>query len=358
MTHGAPRTMADALALADTVGAAGIAVLAFDQNEHGWRSSTATDTVTVRGAAGSDGFAEQDGMVSIMRLAGARDVPPGMEAAVTYVEGGYAQVAADAFSVARFLVEGALSSVAAADPALAGLAFDADAIFWVGNSFGTVAATVVLATEPVVDAVVLNVPTGGFAETLAGSARNSVLVGTVLLPLLGIRGTVDGVQRKLLLEPMMDLLEWPLAWLDPRALAPHAFGDPGATGPRPDALVQIAELDDFGPVSGGEGLAAVLGAERIGPFRYAVGVEPATLPVSANLTTPAGDVTAVAHLYEGAPHTMIGYNRYEVLYIDPIEPPFVALAEPRIVDAPTTEVHVEIRQFFETRLTSGRARLE
>ena len=358
LTHGLARTMADGLVLADTVGTAGIAVLAFDQFEHGARSSSATDELTVRGAAGSDGFSEHDGMVPVTRLAATRDVPAGMEAAVTYVEGAYGQVAADAFSVARWIAEGDLSAIAAADPALAGLAFDPDAIYWAGNSFGTIAGAIVLAAEPTVDAVLLNVPTGGFAETIAGSARNRTLVTTAFLPIFGIRGTIDEVSRKLLLEPMIDMLEHPIEWLDPRTLAPLVYRDPAVSGPRPDVLVQIAELDDFGPVSGGEGIAAALGAQRIGPFRYASSVEAATLPVSANLETPASAVTAVAHLYEDAPHTMIGYNRYEVLFAEPIEPPFVPLDEPRIVDAPTTEGHLEIRQFFGSRLATGRARLE
>jgi hypothetical protein len=41
-----------------------------------------------------------------------------------------------------------------------------------------------------------------------------------------------------------------------------------------------------------------MGIEPIGPFDFVPGVPEATQPVSANVTTPAGDVTVVAHLFK------------------------------------------------------------
>jgi hypothetical protein len=108
---------------------------------------------------------------------------------------------------------------------------------------------------------------------------------------------------------------------------------------------------------GAQSLARAFDAERIGPFDFVGGVTEATLPVSGNLSTPIGPVTAIAPLYEGTGHVFVGYNTSDQVFDAPIIPPLHDLAEPRILTNPTTEAHLEIRQFFESRLMAGRARL-
>jgi hypothetical protein len=157
---------------------------------------------------------------------------------------------------------------------------------------------------------------------------------------------------------MMDIVEWQLEHLDSRVLARGAFVEPLVDGPHPDLLLQIAGLDDFLPIWGGQSLARAFGCERIGPFEFVGGVNEATLPVSANLTTPSGAVTAVAHLYEDTGHVFIGYNASNIDFMEPIVPPFVPEDPPRVVTNPTTDGHLEIRRFLETRLTTGRASLD
>jgi hypothetical protein len=179
--------------------------------------SRARDVLTARGAAGSDGISEHDRAVVQIRIAAGSDVPTGMEGSVAYLEGTYTQVIADAFSAVRLVVEGDVAAVAAADPTLAGLAFDPDAVFLIGNSFGTNPSGVLLRVEPDLDAVVLNVPTTSYLEVLAGAARSRQLI-EFGLPLCGIRGTFDEVSRRLLLEPMFDVIEWMLQGIDPRAI--------------------------------------------------------------------------------------------------------------------------------------------
>lgn len=173
-----------------------------------------------------------------------------------------------------------------------------------------------------------------------------------------MRGPFDEISRRLWLEPMMDFFSWILQGVDGHALAPYAFRDPVVTGPRPDLLVQIAELDDFLPVPGAQSHFASVGVERIGPFDFVPGVPEATRPVSANVTTPSGDVTAVAHLFEGASHRMVGYRDETVDFADPIVPPFIRLDEPRMVVNPVEEQHLEIRSFFATRVMTGRATVD
>jgi hypothetical protein len=88
------------------------------------------------------------------------------------------------------------------------------------------------------------------------------------------------------------------------------------------------------------------------------GVAEATRPVSANVMTPAGDVTAVAHLFEGASHRMLAFRNETVDFAEPIVPPFMRLAEPRMVVNPVEEEHLEIRRFFASRVMTGRATVE
>ncbi|MBX7192966.1 MAG: hypothetical protein K1X94_12950 [Sandaracinaceae bacterium] len=356
--HGSPRTMQDALGLADTLGQHGIAVLAFDAFQHGGRSFAPVDVETARGRAGSDGIHEHDRATVYLRLYAFQGTPAGLEASVGYLEGTYAQVDADALSVVRLVAEGDLSAIAASDAALAGLAFDPAATYYIGNSFGTFTGTVLLAAEPDLEAVVLNVPGGSVMELLAGGARTREAVEGTLLPLYGIRGSFDEVQRRLALEPIFDLIGWTLEGSDFRALAPYAYLDPVVSGPRPDLLVQSAELDDFVPVWGAQATAAAMGLERIGPFDFVPAVPEASRPVSGNLTTGAGPVTAVAHLWEGAGHGMFAYPEVEIAFEAPIEPPLVALDPPRTITNPTEAVHAEIATFLGTRLATGRARVE
>lgn len=354
--HGSPRTMEDGLALADTLGASGIAVLAYDAYQHGGRSPSAVDLRTVRGAAGEDGIMEHDGATIAFRMFALQDAPTGMDAAVSYIEAGNTQIAADILSAVRFAVEGDLSAIADADPTLAGLAFDPDRVAYIGNSFGTQLATVAAIAEPDLDVLVLNVPGGGLVQSLVGAGRARFALEATIVPLYGMRG-IDDVARKLLFEPMMDLVGWVVQGTDNQALAPYIYREPLVAGPRPDLLVQIAELDDFLPVWGAQSMFAAIGGARIGPFDSVSSVPEATLPISANLTTPAGEVTSVAHLYEGASHVMLGYDG-DVVFEEPLEPPFRPLATPRPIENPVDAVHLEIRAFVTSRLRDGRARLD
>ncbi len=357
VAHGHPRTMEDALVLADTLGTEGIAVLGYDAFQHGGRSLGAVDALTVRGAAGADGFFEHDRSVVQAQIFAGSGVPDGFSAATVYREGTFAQILADALLMVRFAVEGDLSAIAAADPALAGLAFDPDAVFVVGNSFGTFAASALLSIEPDLDAAVLNVPGGSNFQDLFGSAIGRVAVD-LLLPLAGIRGRLDETTRRSAFEPMLDIAFWILSPYDAAALAPYAYLDPAIDGPRPDVLLQIAELDEFLPTWGAQSVVASLGAERIGPFGFVDGVPMATLPVSGNVTTSAGPVTAVAHLYEGASHLMLATAVSAVGFESPIAPPFQQLDTPLAIANPTQAVHEEIRAFLSTRVATGRARIE
>lgn len=356
--HGSPRTMEDALVLADTVGQHGLAVLGFDAFQFGRRASTAVDARLVRHRAGADGIYEHDRNAVQLRVANFQGPPAGLEASAPYYEGFFTQTLADALSVVRLAAEGDVSAIADADPALAGLAFDRDAIFYFGNSFGTIAEAGVVAVEPEVDAAIFNVPPSSHMETITASALGRSLVEAGFLPLYGIRGPFDEVTRRLAFEPMLDLIGWVLEGTDPRALAAHQLREPVVDGARPDVLIQLAELDEFVANVGAQATAAAMGVERVGPFALVDGVPPATLPVSANVTTPTGAVTGLVHLYEGAGHGMTAWSSVTVSFEAPIVPPFVALDPPRTLTNPIDAVHAEIAEFLATRLSTGRARLE
>jgi len=356
--HGSPRTMEDGLVLADTLGRHGIAVLAFDAFLHGGRASTAVDAVTARGRVGTDGIHEHDQTAVQLRLSGSQGLPMGHEGSATFFEAEYAQFSADALSTTRFAIEGDLSALGTAEPALRDLAFDPDATFYVGTSFGTFTGSTILATEPDLDAVVLTVPGGGTLELFTGGALWRRIVEATFNPLYGIRGPFDEITRRLALEPMYDLIGWIVEGTDFRALAPYAYLDPVSAGPRPDVLLQIAELDEYLPLSGSQSVSAAMGAQRLGPFDFVPGVVEAVRPVRGNLMTSSGPVTAVAHVWTGASHLMGAWAETEVGFQPPIEPPFVVADPPLMVTNPVSAVHDELAGFLATRLASGRASLE
>ena len=350
--HGHPRTMEDALMLADTLGASQIAVLAYDAFQHGGRSVHPTDTLLARGAAGADGFFEHVRTDVQTRIYAIGGTPTGFSCATVYREGTFAQILADAHAVVRFAVSGDLSAIAAADAALTGLAFDTDHVFVIGNSFGTVSTSWLLTLEPDLDAAVLNVSGGDNIQNFLGSA---LARGTAegLLGNFGVRGRFDETSRRTAFEPMLDMVVWALSPFDAHALAPYAFLEPVVSGPRPDVLFQSAELDEFVPVWGAEGVVASMGVPRLGPFDFVSGVPVAPEPVVANLATPTGPVTAVAHLYPGASHLMLASNATTQSFAAPIIPPFRRLASTQPITEPTTAVHLEIRTFLSRHVMNG-----
>jgi pimeloyl-ACP methyl ester carboxylesterase len=191
------------------------------------------------------------------RVFGISGVPRGDELYPGYPLAAFVQFAADVVAAIRFVREGDVAPLRAADLSLATLALDATRIAYAGNSMGSVVGTSVLAVEPAIERAVLNVPPGAIVENLVESPEFRALSTAALLPILGVDARAyDEIDRHLVLDPIVDLFRWALEPVDPLALAPHL----GTSRP---ILFQPAALDEVASPRATQSLLAAAGATRV-----------------------------------------------------------------------------------------------
>jgi hypothetical protein len=357
--HGFNASRTTGFVLADTAGAAGVAVLAIDGYQHGERAESAVDQVhNMRGSAGPDGFAETNMLDVSGRMFGMFGVPDDMRLFGGYPLGGFLQLAADAMGAVRLCAEGGLTAIQDADPALASLAFDPARIFYSGNSMGAVVGASVVTVEPTVVGAVLNVQPGSIVEALVESPVFRPLSQGLFLPLLRITGSFDEIDRHLIFDPTVDMMRWALEPIDPLALAPHLLHNPVVAGPRPDVLVQVASLDEVAGVAPTESFIVAAGIPGHGSEYSFAAVASVELPATGNVTTPAGTSTAVAVQFAPAQHGMLEVLEQVSEFEPPILPPFVPRSSPLTVLNPIEAIHLQIQTFLITRLTGSHATIE
>jgi hypothetical protein len=250
------------------------------------------------------------------RVFGITGVPAGQQLYPGYQLAAFIQFAADVLATVRFVREGDLAPIAAADPSLAGLAFEAAAIDYTGNSMGSVVGCSVLTVEPAIRRAILNVPPGSIVENLGDSPEFRPLTLGVLLPLLGLVDgrSFDEIERHVLFDPIVDLFRWTLEPVDPLALAPYLFVDRVVSG-SPDVLFQPAALDE------------VAAPRATASFLRASGAEHVTL-------------------YDPASHGMLEVLPGDSRWTPPYEPPLAPRDEPITYDNPIEAVHLELETFL------------
>lgn len=349
--HGFNASRTTTLVLAEAAGRAGVAVFGVDAFQHGARAPVSRDELyNMRGDfAGADGFAENDLTSVSPRVFGIAGPPPGRELFPGYALGAFLQFASDVMSSVRWLREGDVGPLRAADPALASLAFDPEHVFYLGISMGSVVGASVLAAEPDVKAYVLVVAPGSIVETLCEGGEFRGLTMSLLAPLLGVDGRFDEVARSCVMDPIVDLFEFALEPIDPLALAPAYLREPFAPGPRPDVLWLVAANDEVAAPTATESVLSAAGVEGMGAFELAP-VAAATLPVTANFATPTGDVTALAMRLSpathGMPEVLHSQSRYEL----PLLPPLRPRAMPIDVENPIVMIHAQVESLLRARL--------
>jgi len=317
--HGFNASRVTGFATAETAARAGVAVLAIDAFQHGDRAVSARDEVNAMrgGIPGADGFAETEPLDVSGRVFGVLGTAPGLAGFTGYPHATLLQFAADVFSAVRLVREGELARgatyIAAAPETTIG--FDPDRIGFLGNSLGAVVGASVLVAEPDVRAAVQNVPPGSVVETLAESPEFRPLVEAIFLPLLGVAGPFDEVERHLLLDPIVDLTRWILEPVDPLALAPYLVRDPvRANGPA-EILFQVAVTDEVAAPLATASMLAASGAPR-------------------------------ATLYDPAAHGMLEVLLQESRYEPPVVPPFRSRATVLPIANPIVDLHREIEEFL------------
>jgi hypothetical protein len=218
-------------------------------------------------------------------------------------------------SAARLVREGELARAVSDALAEAPVDFDPDRIGFIGNSLGAVVGVAALVGEPAFRAAVQNVQPGSIVETLAESTEFRPLVDALFLPILGVEGPFDEVERHLLFDPIVDLSRWILEPVDPLALAPYLFSEPVRSSPPAEVLFQIASLDEVAAPLPTASMIAASGAPRV-------------------------------TRYDPAAHGMLEVLNQSSRYEPPAVPPFqLRPAEIPVVN-PLVEEHAEITEFL------------
>lgn len=320
--HGFNASRTTGFASADTAARAGVAVLAIDAFQHGDRAVTARDEVNAMrgGLPGPDGFAEADALDTSGRVFGVLGTAPGLAGFTAYPHATLLQFAADVFSAVRLVRDGTLSRGLSGALGDATPAFDGDRIGFIGNSLGAVVGASVIVAEPDVRAAVQNVPPGSVVETLVESPEFRSLVEAIFLPLLGLTGPYDEIERHLILDPITDLTRWILEPVDPLALAPYFVRDPVIPEPA-RILFQAAALDEVAAPFATASMLDASGAPRI-------------------------------TRYDPAAHGMLEVLDQESKYAPPVLPPFRLRDTVLPIANPLVAEHDEIAAFLASELVA------
>lgn len=355
--HGFNASRVTGFVLADTAGRAGAAVLSVDAFQHGERAHERSDRIhNVRGplVVGADGFAETETFALSARVFALTGTPAGMELFPGYAFGAFLQFVGDVMAAVRLAREGDLAALRGAHPELASLAFDPERILYAGNSLGAVIGAGVLAAERDVAAYALDVQPGSIVESLAEGAEFRPLTESVFLPPLGVTPGFDDDTRAIVFDPTVDLFRWVLEPVDPLGLAPYLLLDRVVEGAPPDVLIQLASLDQLAAPPAAQAMIAAAGIPGVGMLDLAP-IARALPPLSANLDTPRGVVTAAAYRFDPAAHGMLELIAQSSTHELPLVPPLVPRPSAIPVTNPIADVHAQLEAFFRSRIERGRA---
>lgn len=341
--------------IAQTFAERGIATISIDPFQNGSRAATATDERNeLREIDGADGFAEHDGTNVVLRVQGGDGNGDETAFHPGFAEAASAQMVSDLAMLIRFLEEGDLSAIAGADAALDGLAFDGDALYWVGLSYGAVSGASAMALRPGIDAAVLNVSFGTTDLTACQGPANRAFGEQLASLILGIRGTFDEVERRLCMDPAFAFVNMLIEQFNPSNVVHYLFDAPLHDGPPPHTLFQQAGHDEGVGLATGESLLVAMGGPVGGDdvFEFAP-LAPEAGPFADNRTTPNGTVTVAGWMFGGGGHEMLFRRQTERSWESPLRAPFTAREPPETVDNPTDDVHAQIAAFLASHLDGG-----
>ncbi|MEM9193599.1 MAG: hypothetical protein AAGF12_30775 [Myxococcota bacterium] len=359
MAHtGNPGTRDFGLMVANSLAEVGVATLSTDPFLMGGRAQTGADLQhNMRGGdLGPDGLFEHDG--SSVRnfyqgLAGRTG--DGALLHPEFIHGNVSQTVFDGMMAIRFLREGDIAAVAAADPSLATLAFDADEVFWLGLSAGSMTGVPVVAGYPGVSAAVFNVGPGSLLETVChGPDLRTVF--SPLLPQLGIPGAFDEMERRLCMTPLFNLERFFIEDSVPQTAMHYLFDEPLHAATPPDVLFQYVEFDETigdpaAQIILGNGDVPVGGAMPT-TFQFAE-ITLGEGPFTMNRTTPNGTITVGGWFFPNAAHTAIIRQRGVSNVPAPIVAPFGTRPEPTMLENPIVDMHNQFKNFFQSRLAGA-----
>lgn len=347
--HGLNASRVQVLAVANDYARGGYATIGIDALWHGSRRPGAKDEKHAFGREnGPDGLADDtDFGASTVFFAFAGDKVSGVRPLdARAVRDNFRQAVVELGQLVRLLKQGDLSAIAAADPSLATVTFDANALVYTGESFGSVLGAMAIAVDTELRAAVLAVPGASiFLSMFADSPVFSGLASLLLRrPFDSELNVSDPIALPAAAQRSLSLMQAAIEPGDPIAFAPRV-------APR-SVLVLQAFSDEVIPNQAGELLLSAMGASQVRipgytrPLRF-------TSPKTASL--PATGVLVMN--IDPATHVM--YTRFsdKRLY-EPNFPPATPLPSPQMIDEPIEWLHATALAFAESYRMTGTPSVE
>jgi dienelactone hydrolase len=332
--HGIDNDRSAVLEVANDYAAHGYATLGIDELWHGSRLPGAVDKVfNLSGMPGSDGIGDPvtDGAVRwFFDFEGdaAHNIQP---VDPRYIRDNFRQATIDLMQEVRLARAGDWSQVAAADAQLNGLTIDGSHLVYTGESFGSILGGNLLATDPELDAAVLDVAGGGLIVDLASNSPSfAPLLGPFAESIFDDAVNLQSPDAMPIRAQMsLNLVQQVIDPGDSLALAATA----AATK---NVLFLFAYADEVVPNQSNEALAAAWGATQVPLAKGSHAVTYVQLP-TAPAPYAATPLRALVML-EPSSHEQITRQVGEHDYTPPF-PPIVKLATPMMFDNPIEVTH-------------------
>jgi dienelactone hydrolase len=347
--HGLGNDRSQVFAIADTLAAAGYAVLAIDIPFHGMRARASSpemlDSVHSFGATtGPDLYGDIGGNPSYVEYVGVFDEEGSYEAFHPfYPRDSFRQSVADLMAAVDVIERADLGEITRAADGPAMLSFDEGPIGFVGVSLGGILGTMFVATETRVGCAVLNVTGGNLTRLVELSAGFNPTFFPILFPKLGLDySTVDYENDPPSHVPQIALYQTLLDAGDSMTFAP------ALEAREVHVLFQMAVDDETVPNVGTESLARASGASIAGADARFTDLARVELPVRPSLMIGASSYVRTMTTFAPASHGLILANEGEAAFEHPPMPPFVERTPAEPIANPIVAAQEQIVRFFES----------
>ena len=347
--HGLGNDRSQVFAIADTLAAAGYAVLAIDIPFHGMRARAASaemlDSVHSFGdTVGPDLYGDIGGNPSYVEYVGVFDEEGAYEAFHPfYPRDAFRQSVADLMAAVDVTERADLTAITTATDGPSALSFDEGPIGFVGVSLGGILGTMFVATETRVGCAVLNVTGGNLTRLVELSAGFNPTFFPILFPKLGLDySTLDYEADPPAHTPQIAIYQTLLDAGDSMTFAP------ALESREVHVLFQMAVDDETVPNVGTESLARAAGASIAGADARHTDLARVELPVRPSVMIGSSAYVRTMTTFAPASHGLILSNGGAAAFEHPPLPPFVERATPLTFDNPIVAAQEQIVLLFES----------
>jgi len=348
--HGIGFSMMMVPVLANDLAGAGFVSIGIDAVEQGARFDPTDRANNFTAAPVPDGFADLNPFSPVgffdafLSLAGMRE--------------NFRQTVVDQVRLVQILKKSDPGLSAIGNPPL-----NAECLYYLSDSLGSIIGTQTLAVEPSFGAGVFNVNGGGFLSTLMPNSPVQFGDYEVIIRFLAGVPEDDPINRFSL---FVNFGQTVLDGGDSMSYAPWILLHPEAAGkdarsPTDILMVEVVG-DESMPNRASEPLAKAMGLQLLSPYLNPVQrLEVVPAPARENISTPLGRATAALVQYSPATHSDNLKKQFGKLSFypgfpypfGPDGPRFPRLPEPVIVPEPNAELLEQIKHFFRTDMETG-----